>query len=1752
MVCSMVPEAKPRGEKSMMIDSALDRLARLYGIEPEYRDIWGKRRVVSDETKLSLLRAMGLSVEHGSDISTVLAEDEARSWRALIDPVHVVRQTESPIRIHVRIPDQRLQNTFEWTLIEEDGKRHGGVFVAEKLEVRASRELNGVRLVQCACALGVTPGPGYHWVEIRELGDKDEAVSGLSGRMRLIVTPEVSYMPLGLKEESRVWGPAIQLYALCSGRNWGIGDFTDLKTMAEYCAEAGAGILGLNPLHSLFPSKPEHCSPYDPSSRVFINFLYLDIEAIADFAECEAAKSTVQSPEFQARLAALRDTELVDYSEVTALKRPILEILFRHFRGHHLESESERGRAFRAFQVAGGQQLHAYGVFEAMQEHFSKKSDSPWGWRNWPEEYRDPQSQAVAKFAFAHQDRVEFFHYLQWQADLQLGAVGHLAMELDLKVGLYEDLAVGADSAGFETWIYQDVYALGARIGAPPDDFNLNGQDWGLSPMIPMKLVDAAYGPFIETLRSNMRYAGAVRVDHVMQLMRLFWVPPDRPPSEGAYVHYPMRDLLGILALESQRNRCVVIGEDLGTVPDEIRAELRALGVLSYRLLYFEKDSEGNFTIPDDYPEQALVAVSTHDLPTLSGYWQGQDLAVRTELGLFPTEELRETQIISRSEDRFRLLFALKREELLPEGVDVDGVSLPEMSSDLITAIHVYLARSPAKILVFQLEDILGQVDQVNLPGTTIQHPNWQRKLPTLLESFSEDARLENLVMALRLERGLGIMPQPSPAWQEEAITVLPRVPVATYRLQFNKDFTFSAAADVVAYLRHLGVSHCYTSPYLKARPGSTHGYDIVDHTTLNPELGTGEDFEHFVNMLYRHGMGQILDIVPNHMAAGCDNPWWVDILENGQASPYADFFDVAWHSLKDELRGKVLLPLLEDHYGLVLEKGLLRLAIDAEMGEFNLWYHEHRFPIDPGTYPLILSHGLERLELRIGAKVRHFLEFQSLVTAFENLPKHWETEEEKVTARNRDKEIQKRQLARLCRDYKKINRFLEENVVLFNGVRGEPESFDLLHNLLQFQAYRLAYWRVAADEINYRRFFDINELAGLRMENRTVFEATHQFVLDLVTQGKIQGLRVDHIDGLYDPQQYCHWLLEEIRRGEIFEPDVAEKRTDAHEALSDGDFFYLVVEKILADHEQLPTHWPVQGTTGYDFANLVGGLFVESSHERDMDRIYTRFLGRKIDFDELLYECKKLTMRVAMASELGVLTNELNRIAESCRHTRDFTLNSLRDALTEVVACFPVYRTYVTGNSVTVEDRRYVDWAISRARKRSRASDTSIYDFIRRVLLLDLAEKEDLGHSNPLAEFTMRFQQFTGPAMAKGLEDTSFYIYNRLLCLNEVGGDPRRFGVSVSAFHHANRERALRWPYTMLGTSTHDSKLSEDVRARISVLSEIPEKWQKMLTRWSRLNRPEKQKLETRLAPSKNDEYALYQILISAWPFAGHEDHAAMTSFRDRIESYMIKAVREAKVHSSWVNPNSQYEEAVIAFVRGLLDNGDSNRFLKEFLSFQRHIARVGMFNSLSQVLLKLTSPGVPDIYQGSEVWNFALVDPDNRRPVDFARRRDMLEELESFVSVPDEIFVQRISELLETMEDGRIKLYITWKTLALRREYEDVFRDGTYLPLAVHGKKAENLCAFARQYQDEVIVVVAPRLYVKLCGLESELKPLGEVIWIDTWLEAPPCPAKTMFRNVFTGEILEVEPCDNGGALLVAPILGSFPVALLTKVRR
>lgn len=726
--------------------AALERLGAIHGIAPDYYDIWGQRHVVSDASLVALLGALAVHARTPQEVAGAISAAEFERLHGVLPPVIVVREDARPWSVRLNLAAAEADAALAWRLTEENRACHEGVFDSASPNIAATATRNGERFVAREVALQVDAPCGYHKLALLRDG-------GMLGETAFVIVPARCYRPRALEDGGRIWGPAVQLYALRSERNWGIGDFTDLATLLAQWGERGAHIVGVNPLHALFPHNPEHASPYSPSSRCFVNVLYLDVEAVADFVECAEAQTQARAPEFQLRLKALRDAELVDYAGVAAVKLPLLERCYAHFRGRHLACGSARAQAFRDYAAAQGPALRRQALFEALQERFHRDDAQVWGWPAWPQAFRDPAAPEVARFAAEQAERVGFYEYLQWQAELQLAQLGRRAAELGLGVGLYQDLAVSVDRGGAEAWASQDLYAIAASVGAPPDDFNMRGQDWGLPPLAPERLRAAAYAPFVATLRANMRHAGALRIDHVMALARLYWVPQGGEPRDGGYVRYPFEDLVGIVALESHRNRCMVIGEDLGTVPDEVRATLARVGVLSYRVLFFERAHSGEFKRPAEYPVDALVTATTHDLPTLAAYWEGCDVALRQALRLFPTEEVYQAQARARVQDRARLLRALESEGLLPEGASADPETLPRMTSALMLQIHAYLARSSARVLVVQPEDVFGMREQMNLPGTTSEHPNWRRKLPLALERWPEDAgfcELARLLAALR------------------------------------------------------------------------------------------------------------------------------------------------------------------------------------------------------------------------------------------------------------------------------------------------------------------------------------------------------------------------------------------------------------------------------------------------------------------------------------------------------------------------------------------------------------------------------------------------------------------------------------------------------------------------------------------------------------------------------------------------------------------------------------------------------------------------------------------------------------------------------------------------------------------------------------------------------------------------------------------------------------------------------------------
>lgn len=968
----------------------------------------------------------------------------------------------------------------------------------------------------------------------------------------------------------------------------------------------------------------------------------------------------------------------------------------------------------------------------------------------------------------------------------------------------------------------------------------------------------------------------------------------------------------------------------------------------------------------------------------------------------------------------------------------------------------------------------------------------------------------------------------------------LPRQIISTYRLQLMPGFGFAEAAAIVDYLRRLGISELYTSPYLQAHPGSTHGYDVINHGTLNEELGGEAGFRRMADTLRKHDMGHIVDMVPNHMdISGGGNAWWQDVLENGEAACYAPYFDIDWHPRRMGLRGKVLLPILGDMYGYVLERGELQLG--RQGGGFFVDYYDNHLPLAPESTLPLLNRAVDILVTRdaLPPDDPDLMELQSIMTSLKHLPGRDQSQTEAIEERGREKEVVKRRLETLCGQSPAVEKALDEAVAECRGTAGDPRSFDLLDSLLNEQSYRLSFWKVATEEINYRRFFDVNTLAALRMEDERAFRATHTLILDLVAQGLITGLRLDHIDGLYEPLRYLQKLQAERCRqilGDAFDALQAAfaERMRRERVPRLPRPLYVVVEKILEPGEHLPTRWPIYGTTGYDFLNAIGGLWVDPRAERSMTATYKRFTGKTEAFAEVIYRSKKQIMRGSLASETGVLVYTLKRIAESNRRSQDFTANGLSAAIIETIACFPVYRSYLDEDGSREEhDDEHIEQAIEAAKQRNPNMSPRLFDFLRDTLLLRFPEDATSAQRAEQIAFALKFQQVSSPVMAKGVEDTAFYVYNRLISLNEVGGDPACFGVSPEGFHAQNQERLRNWPLGMTTTATHDTKRGEDVRTRLGILSEMPAEWRTLVNQWSRLNRAKKSILHGEPNPDRNMEYFYYQTLFGAWPLENiTEDPEAYQNFTQRIEAYLLKAAREAKQKTGWINPNEAYELALTRFVQNTLKNPRS-RFVQQLQNTVGRYASYGACNSLAQVLLRVSSPGVPDTYQGCELWDFHLVDPDNRGMVDFNLRRRLLQNIEA--GLDDRLALARA--LLQDYRSGAVKLYTLFTALHYRTTHPRLFLEGDYRPLFGN----EHVIAFARRWHDRHLLVAVPRFPLKLTGGILEW-PLGDA-WGNTAIEGVP---GARYRNLFTDESI----CSTGErkySLPLKDVFRHFPIALL-----
>ncbi len=928
------------------------------------------------------------------------------------------------------------------------------------------------------------------------------------------------------------------------------------------------------------------------------------------------------------------------------------------------------------------------------------------------------------------------------------------------------------------------------------------------------------------------------------------------------------------------------------------------------------------------------------------------------------------------------------------------------------------------------------------------------------------------------------------------------RVPVSTYRIQFAPAFDFQSVTDILDYLSNLGITDLYASPIFKPRQGSEHGYDMVDPERINPELGAEQGFEKLVRKLKKKDMGLLLDVVPNHMAYDKQNRMIMDVLESGPCSKYFHFFDIQWEHFSEGLRSRILAPFLGKIYSQALESAEIQLSYDDNGLAIN--YYDLRFPLRIESYPSLFSHELSGLEQRLGPNSPAFIKFIGTVYTLENMPSRERREE-----RYEQVSFAKRMLRELYLNEPAIREHVDGNIRAFNGSAGDPAGFALLDGLLSEQLFRLSFWKVANEEINYRRFFSINDLICMRPEHPEVFERTHALLFRLLGEG-VTGIRIDHIDGLLDPAAYLGRIKQERE-------------------------VYVVVEKILQEDEELRPSWEVEGTTGYDFLDRVSQAMVEMDNEKAFDRIYSGFGYRKAAADELVRAKKRLIMAKHMAGEVDNLAHLLKRSSIRDRYGKDITMYGLRRALVELMAFFPVYRSYVSEEGFEETDWRCINRAIEGA---ERYNPELLYElgFIKRFIAAGWGNEDDEGEREQALGFIMRMQQFTGPLMAKGYEDTYLYVYNRLISLNEVGGRPQKFGASIQDFHDFNCKRAEKWPHTLSATSTHDAKRGEDVRARINVLSEMPAEFEKHLRYWRKSNGPRKRSAGGVRAPDDNDEYFLYQTLLGAYPFSGDEHD----SFVARIKEYVVKAVREAKVHTGWLKPDEQYENTYMAFVDSILSRSGKNRFMGSFLPFQRKVAFYGVFNSLSQTLIKITAPGVPDFYQGSELWDLSLVDPDNRRPVDFDARKRAL----AYIKEKERTGMQElIYELYQDKENGWIKLFLVYRALKARSENIELFQKGDYIPLETGGKYGRHLIAFARRLEDKWCLTLAPRLLVSVVN-EGD-PPMGKKVWGDTFV-ALPREAPTRWEDALTGTEIQAH-----GSTAAADALSRFPAALLSGER-
>jgi (1->4)-alpha-D-glucan 1-alpha-D-glucosylmutase len=943
----------------------------------------------------------------------------------------------------------------------------------------------------------------------------------------------------------------------------------------------------------------------------------------------------------------------------------------------------------------------------------------------------------------------------------------------------------------------------------------------------------------------------------------------------------------------------------------------------------------------------------------------------------------------------------------------------------------------------------------------------------------------------------------------------LTRAPSSTYRIQLNAEFRFSDVRNILDYLHELGISDVYLSPILASRKGSNHGYDVIDPTRLNPELGSEEEFAALQTDLQARGMGLLIDIVPNHMAASVENPWWMDVLENGAQSAFAAFFDIEWHPHARSLEGRILLPILGRPFGEALDSG--EIALVYTDGGFFLQYFETLLSVSPRSYYEILNHRPERLKERLAEDSPAYHEYAGILASALELARADRRAADTAAERRLRFEAARDRLRAIVNSSQEVAQLMAENVTKINGKQGDAASFGSLQRLLAEQNYKLAFWQNLNESINYRRFFTIADLVGVRVEDPFVFEATHGYILRLVSKTPCAGLRIDHIDGLRDPLAYLNKLQERVAANEPHQQSCS----------------HVLVEKILALHETLPPDWPVSGTTGYDYLNQANGIFVNPEGARQLEDIYADFIGRRQDFCDVLYQKKKLVMNTLLGVEMRTLGRQLAELAAEDRYARELDRRFLIDALIEVTACLPVYRTYIRNMDVPSQAASYIGDAVKAARKRAQHLTPGYFNFVREVLLLLNPPHVLPDQREARLAFVMRWQQLTGPIVAKGFEDTSLYVYHPLLSLNDVGGNPKPSEApSPETFFSFLQERHRNWPGSLDATSSHDTKRSEDVRARLNVLSEIPDEWNERLDRWANLNAKYKEQAGSHLAPDRNEEYYLYQTLLGVWPL----EQQGFSTLLERVQAHLVKATREAMVHTRWTRPNQAHEDALQNFAARILSQ-ENHEFLKDFREFETKIAYFGMINGLSQALLKIAAPGIADFYQGSELWDLRLVDPDNRGSIDFTTRADALKGIMAEEAKAPESLV---GNLLDHWSDGRIKLFLISQALRFRREHAPLFHEGEFLSLQATGCHAQNVISFVRRAGSKSVLVAVPRWLSQL-PVGREALRFG---WCDTRVTLPP-DLPHRWRNTLTGGDEQSQNQNDGTCFLAADLFRQFPVA-------